>query len=141
VAEAIQSGRYLAGGCTVLPDEKVPRGVQTLVAGWNFLSRTAKLMAGSFIFCEAPAYHEVGGFSMELFASEEIDLSQKLKKLARRRGKRLIIFHRHPILTSARKLHLYSWKEHTRFFFRNMFRLGRSLKSREECFTWYDGRR
>src|SRR5688572_21701993 len=103
VATAIESGRYLAGGCTVVLDERLPWPVRTMVSVWNVLSRAAKWMAGSFIFCEAAAYREVGGFSMELYASEELDLSRKLKKLGRRRGKHVVILHRHPLVTSGRK--------------------------------------
>ena len=141
VADAIESGRYLAGGCTVALDEHLPLPVRAMVGLWNALSRTAKWMAGSFIFCEAAAYREVGGFSMELYASEELDLSKKLKKLAKRQRKRLVILHRHPIVTSGRKFHLYTPTEHLRFWLRAILFLGRSVKSRKECFTWYDGRR
>ena len=80
-----------------------------LIAGlWNGISRAGRLLAGSFIFCEARAFREVGGFSNELFAGEEIDLSQRLKRLARAKKKRIVILHRHPLLTSARKVHLYT---------------------------------
>src|SRR6266446_505187 len=51
VAQQIQSGRCLAGGCTVKLDRHYP--VLRLVTGlWNWLSRGRKLLAGSFIFCE-----------------------------------------------------------------------------------------
>lgn len=140
VAEAIQSGRFLAGGSTVKLDGRYP--VARLVTeGWNLLSRTKKWAAGSFIFCDAAAFREVGGFSRELFASEEIDLSERLKRLARQRGKRLIILHRHPLVTSARKMHLYTAREHFRFLAKTVWHRGRPLRSREECLTWYDGRR
>jgi hypothetical protein len=52
-----------------------------------------------------------------------------------------VILHRHPLLTSARKLHLYTPREHLRFLFRAVLSPKRILKSREECHTWYDGRR
>lgn len=140
VAEVIQSGRVLAGGSTVAVAEKyfVPR---MAVGGWNLLSRFRKWAAGSFIFCEAAAFREIGGFSTELFVSEEIDLSKRLKKLAHQRGKRMTILHRHPIVTSVRKIHLYTPREHLRFLGRLLIKRGRPMKSREECAIWYDGRR
>ena len=141
VAQVIESKRYLGGGCTVVLDKRFHWAGEGLLKVWNALSRTATWMAGSFIFCEASAYREVGGFSMELYASEELDLSRKLKKLARQKGKRLIILNRHPIITSGRKFQLYTAREHLRVFFRAALGFGRPLKSREECFTWYDGRR
>jgi hypothetical protein len=64
-----------------------------------------------------------------------------LKRLARQRGKRITILHRHPLVTSARKLHLYTPWEHLRFLGKTALLLGRPLRSREECLTWYDGRR
>ena len=140
VASAIRSGGCLAGGSTVKLDGRYP--IASLVTeGWNLLSRIKKWAAGSFIFCEAAAFREAGGFSNDLFASEEIDLFQRLNLLARRRGKRITILHRHPLVTSARKMHLYTPWEHLRFLGKTVLLLGRPLRSREECLTWYDGRR
>jgi glycosyltransferase involved in cell wall biosynthesis len=140
VAGAIQAGRCLAGGSTVKLDGHYP--VASLITrGWNLLSRVRKWAAGSFIFCEAAAFRETGGFSHELYASEEVELFERLKPMARQRGKRITILHRHPLVTSARKMHLYSLWEHLRFLGRIILLWGRPLKSREECLTWYDGRR
>ncbi|MEI7936851.1 MAG: glycosyltransferase [Verrucomicrobiota bacterium] len=140
VAERIESGRCLAGGCTVRVEGV--NWVGTLITRlWNGISRAGCLMAGSFIFCEANAFREVGGFSNELFAGEEIELSQRLKQLARARKKRVVILHRHPLLTSARKIHLYTPREHLRFVMKAVLSHKRILGSRDECHTWYDGRR
>jgi glycosyltransferase involved in cell wall biosynthesis len=140
VAEEMATGRCLAGGCTMNLAGHYP--VANLSARlWNGLSRAARLLAGAFIFCEAGAFREAGGFSNELFAGEEIDLSQRLKQLARQKKKRLVILHRHPLLTSARKAHLYTPREHLRFWLRAALSRKRVLRSREECHTWYDGRR
>jgi len=140
VAEEIQSGRCLAGGSTVQLDGHYP--VATLITqGWNVLSRLFKWAPGSFIFCEARAFRGVGGFSPELYASEEIDLFRRLKKLARARRKKIRILHRHPLVTSGRKMHLYTPREHLHFLGKTVLLLGRTLKSRDSCPTWYDGRR
>ena len=98
-------------------------------------------MAGSFVFCDATAFRNVGGFNLELYASEEIDLSKRLKQLARQTGKKVIILHRYPLLTSSRKFHLYSPWEHLRFLAKTVFSLGGPLNDRTACHTWYDGRR
>jgi len=140
VVEQIRSGQCLAGGVTVRLDEKM------FVAGlitrlWNGISRSCRLMAGSFIFVEAGTFRQVGGFSRELFAAEEIDLSQRLKKLARGQGRGIVILHRHPLKTSARKMKLYTVREHLGFFVRAIFNQRRMLTSREAAFIWYDGRR
>ena len=140
VAGQILSGRRLAGGATVRLDEQ-HLSARLIVGIWNTASRTLKLLAGSFIFCDAAAFRQIGGFSHEFFAAEELDLTKRLKKFARETGRRLIILHRHPLLTSARKLKLYTPREHLRFMFRATINHRRMLTSREEAHLWYDGRR
>ena len=140
VALQIQAGKCLAGGCTIKLHGSYP--IASLITGiWNWISRTNKFMAGSFIFCDAAAFRKVGGFSHELFASEEIDLSQRLKQLARETGRHIVILHRHPIVTSARKMHLYTAREHIRFLIKTVFNWRGTLTNREACNQWYDGRR
>ena len=108
---------------------------------WNAVSRVMRWFAGSFIFCDAAVFRDAGGFSQELFAGEEIDLARKLKRVARSRGQEIVILHRHPLLTSARKARLYTPREMSGFLARTILRGGRTLRSAEECFSWYDGRR
>jgi glycosyltransferase involved in cell wall biosynthesis len=140
VAEQIESGTCLAGGATVRLDGHYPKA--SLVTWiWNRISRTCAWLAGSFIFCESAAFWKIGGFNIELFASEEIDLSRRLKKLVRSEGKRMVILHRHPIVTSPRKVHLYTAREHFVFLVRTVFSRGKTLRDRRACFSWYDGRR
>jgi glycosyltransferase involved in cell wall biosynthesis len=140
VAEQIKSGKCLAGGATVRLDEKhFVAGCVTCL--WNCASRCLKLLAGSFIFVETATFRKVGGFSNELFVAEELELSQRLKKLARGRGRGVVILHRHPLVTSARKMRLYTMREHLRFLAKVIFSNGRALGSREKAHLWYDGRR
>jgi len=140
VATAIQSGNCLAGGSTIRLDAAPSRG-HWIVSGWNLLSRCTRYLAGSFIFCETAAFRQLGGFSHELFASEELELSKRLKKLAAHSGKKIIILNRHPLTTSARKFQLYSGWEYLRFLGKTVLGLGGTLKSARECHIWYDGRR
>jgi glycosyltransferase involved in cell wall biosynthesis len=140
VAGQIESGQCLAGGATVRLLGRYPKA-NVFIALWNGVSRTLSWVPGSFVFCETAAFRRIGGFDERLFASEEIDLSKRLKKLARQQGKRMVILHRDPILTSARKVHLYTPWEHVWFLARTVLAGGRTLTSREACHTWYDGRR
>ena len=140
VVGAVGSGDVLAGGST-LRMESPSRMVTFIASCWNRVSRFRRLVAGSFIFVNAAAFREIGGFSNEFYASEEIDLSRKLKRLAKSRRLEIRILHEHPLLTSDRKLHLYGRREHFRMLLRTMLSGGRNLKKREGCPTWYDGRR
>jgi glycosyltransferase involved in cell wall biosynthesis len=141
VRRAIESGRCLAGGSTVCFDHHADRVVHIMGSTWNGISRVMRWVAGSFVFCDAAAFRAVGGFSQALYAAEEIDLSRRLKRLARQRRQRIVILHRHPLLTSGRKAKLYTPREITRFMARTIVRRGRTLRSQEDCFAWYDGRR
>jgi len=140
VVEQIRTGRCIAGGSTVKIDAELPLAVR-ISRSWNWLSRSFRLLAGSFVFCETAAFREVGGFNIELFASEELDLTRRLKRLGRRSGRQVVILHRHPLVTSARKLELYTMREILWFTARTMLTGGRTLKRRESCGVWYDGRR
>jgi GT2 family glycosyltransferase len=133
--EEIQGGRCVGGGCTVAL-AGAPMLVRAWVGGWNLMSRLAGWAAGCFFFCEAAAFRSVGGFSEELYAAEEIDLSRRLKRLGR-----FVILERHPLVTSARKAELYRWREHIAFLSKFLITGGRSLRRREDCGIWYDGRR
>jgi len=140
VAEQIEIGRCVAGGSTARFDE-ISLLPAFFIGLWNFSSRSFKLLAGSFIFVETAAFRKIGGFSHELFAAEELELTKRLKQLARETGRKIVILHRHPLVTSARKMHLYSAWEHIRLFSRVIFSQGRTLRDREEAHLWYDGRR
>jgi hypothetical protein len=140
MAAVIQTGRCIGGGATVELDQPVHWAIG-FVGLWNSLSRWQRWMAGSFIFCEARAFRELGGFSHELFVAEEIDFSKRLNALARSRGQQVSILHRQPLKTSARKIHLYSWGEYILFLLRSLLGLGRTFKDRKACGPWYDGRR
>ena len=139
-AAAIASGRWLAGGATVAVETR-DWLARALVASWNAVSRLRRIAAGSFIFCEARAFREVGGFSLELFATEEIDLFRRLKVAARRTGRTIVILHEHPLLTSDRKARLYSKREMTMSMVKSVLTLGRTMRNRDDCYVWYDGRR
>lgn len=136
---AIAAG-CLAGGATVSMESTDP-AIRFWVAAWNFLSRRARWAAGSFIFCEAAAFRRLGGFSQDLYAAEEIEFFGRLKRVARLGRRSIVILHRHPLRTSARKAQLYTKREHLWFMLKTLLLGGRNLRSRENCHAWYDGRR
>ena len=138
--DAIQSGGVLAGGATVRMDSNDLRG-RIGTAVWNMASRLRRLMAGSFIFVEAAAFRQIGGFSAQFYAAEEIDLTHRLRPLARASNRRIVILSKTPLLTSARKLKLYTPLEIGRLILSAAIRPKATLTSKEACHLWYDGRR
>jgi len=139
-ARQAMAGGCLAGGATIALESADPV-IRFWVAAWNWLSRRLRWAAGSFIFCEAAAFREAGGFSQDLYAGEEIDLFKRLKRLARQKRREIVILHQYPLRTSGRKAHLYTKGEHFRFMLKTLLLGGRNLRNRESCYAWYDGRR
>ncbi|OFW06296.1 MAG: hypothetical protein A3I61_07500 [Acidobacteria bacterium RIFCSPLOWO2_02_FULL_68_18] len=140
MAGVIEEGRCLAGGSTVRLDQSDPLS-SLVVAGWNAVSRIMHWAAGSFIFCEAHVFRELGGFSLELYAAEEIELFRRLKRVALQRRRTIAILHRHPLETSARKARLYTAREAFGFLLKTVVLGGRPLQNPADCYQWYDGRR
>lgn len=140
LAAAVADSRCIGGGANVELEGYAGRG-RHLASLWNRISRLTGWAPGGFLFCEAAAFRQLGGFSLDLFVSEEIEFSRRLKRLARTQGRRVVILRHHRLLTSARKLNLYSPAEFRRFVLRSVFSGGRSHRRREDCDIWYDGRR
>jgi glycosyltransferase involved in cell wall biosynthesis len=69
------------------------------------------------------------------------DISVRAKRLARRRGRKVVILHRHPLLTSDRKVHLYGMQDMLGFMLKAILTGGRALRRKDDCYVWYDGRR
>lgn len=104
---ALESGRVCGGGSTA-EMEGVEGGLaRQMVRLWNAVSRRRRLAAGSFVFCRRDAFEAVGGFSLGVYASEEIWLSRALKRWGRARGLEFVILEGHPVLTSGRKVRWY----------------------------------
>lgn len=140
LAGALRNPNILGGGSLLhMPMEQ--RGARTALALWHWISIRCRYAAGSFLFARTTAFREAGGFDTTFFAGEEIFLSQKLKKTARRERKEFIILTRHPMPTSPRKLQMHRPWHHLAFMLRTVLTGGRTLKRRESCGIWYDGKR
>jgi glycosyltransferase involved in cell wall biosynthesis len=140
VARQIESGQCVGGGALV-ELEKARGLVWVMNRVWNLISRTTGWAAGSFIFCRADVWRALGGLSEDLYASEEIEFSRRLKQLARRRNHRMVILKQHPLLTSSRKAQLCSPSEYLRLLAQTVWHRGGNLRGRDACAIWYDGRR
>lgn len=136
----VEGGRVIGAGST-LAMSGLPWSASLMLGCWNLLSRRCRWAAGSLLLCRRADFTAVGGFSERLYAAEEIDLSRRLKRRARLQGLGFVILHRHPLLTSARKLALYSGGEIAAQLVRLVLRPWASLRDRGRLGVWYDGRR
>lgn len=101
---AFREGRYCGGGAQVaLEGEVLSWSARRTVDAWNWIARTFRLAAGSYVFARRDAWAETGGFNEEVYAGEEIGFSRALKKWGRHRGLtfRVIAL---PVPSSARKV-------------------------------------
>jgi len=91
------------------------------------------LGAGAFLFTTRKNFHAIGGFDESLFIGEEIYFSLALRKLGRFR------ILPEPIVTSGRKLRMYSAGEILGNSLRVILGGPRAARSRDGLFLWYDG--
>lgn len=143
MAKEIQSGKCMAGGATIRWDQKLFI-IELLTFVVNIAFRWRRLLCGAFIFIETAAFRKLGGFSNEAFGGEDVELAGRLKNLARETGKRFIILHRHPVVTSARRMKLYSTRRQIgqiRLLYYVIFDPHHVTKSRDAARIWYEGRR
>jgi glycosyltransferase involved in cell wall biosynthesis len=137
VAEAMAA---LNAGCSggsarIFADGVIPLWGRVFIKTFCAIYFTLNLGAGAFLFTTRKTFDVIGGFNEELFIGEEIFFSLALRKLGRFKVLR------EPIITSGRKLRMYS----ARKIFANSFAViiggMRAARSRDKLDLWYDGRR
>jgi glycosyltransferase involved in cell wall biosynthesis len=133
---ALGSGEVCGGGAQVeLEGAELDWAARGAVGGWNWLSRTFHLAAGSYFFALREGWSETGGFNERVYAGEEIGFARELKKWGRARG---LDFHvvREAVPSSARKIGDYSTWQTLRQAAVCVWpgNLGR----RERCAYWYE---
>ncbi len=134
---ALASGRIVGGGAFVSL-HPTPKGVvgAWFLALWNSFSRRMRLAAGSFIFVRRDAFEAVGGFSLKVYASEELWLSRAVKRFGAKRGLEFVILASPPVITSARKAEWYSQGTLLATALL-LFVFPFALRSRAMCWLWY----
>jgi glycosyltransferase involved in cell wall biosynthesis len=108
---------------------------------WTGMSILFRWAAGALVVCRNDAFRDVGGFNQELYALDEISLSERLKQWGRQRGLQFIILTKHPLETSSRKVALYTGREIASQILRVVLRPRRTLQDKKQLSIWYDGRR
>lgn len=140
ILRMIESGRYVGCG-SVMQMPHSPWWGTVILKIWTLVSVTFRWASGALVVCRADAFRQVGGFDQELYAADEIELSRLLKKWGRKRGLKFMILNQHPLVTSARKLELYSVWEIIGQFFQVLLSPRKALQNKKKLPVWYDGRR
>jgi len=132
----LNTGKYCGGGTLINYDSQLPFLAANLVRIWNWLSKTGKLAAGSFIFCLASGFHEIGGFDENIYAGEEISFSRKIKAWGKKNSLLFTIISDQAVITSGRKFHWYSSIQIALLLILfTIFPL--ALRNRSLCNFWY----
>jgi glycosyltransferase involved in cell wall biosynthesis len=137
VVEAITAleADYSGGSARVVADGFVPLWGRILLRGFCALYFGLNLGAGAFLFTTRRNFNAVGGFDERYFVGEEVYFSLALRKLGRFKVLR------EPILTSGRKLRMYSARQIFGNFFAVIIGGRRVARSRAKLHLWYDGKR
>ncbi|MDH5668370.1 MAG: glycosyltransferase [Nitrospira sp.] len=136
----IEEGKNVGCGSTLSMDG-LPWWANGIFHLWRRMSVTFQWAAGALIVCRRDAFEDVGGFPIDIYALEEIELSKRLKKWGRKRGLRFAILSEHPLYTSSRKITLYSPREIASQILRVFLSRRRTLRDKRHLSVWYDGRR
>ncbi len=96
------------GSAIIVYDGPLPLFVRVVLAVWNSCSVTFGLGAGCFLYCCREGFEASGGFSENVYASEEVWFSRKLRRWGRAHNKILRIITDPPVVTSNRKFTWFS---------------------------------
>lgn len=141
IAEAIAAleAGYAGGSARVLMDGVVPLWGRVFLRAFSALYFGLNLGAGAFLFTTCRNFDAIGGFDEQHFAGEEVYFSLALTKLGRFKVLPT------PILTSGRKLRMYSARQILGDLSVVTFALllggRRTARSRARLRLWYDGKR
>ena len=108
---SFREGRFCGGGAQVeLEGEALRWSAQRTVDTWNWIARTFRLAAGSYVFARRDAWADTGGFNEAVYAGEEIGFSRALKKWGHQRGLSFRVIE-HAVPSSARKVRQFTVRQ------------------------------
>jgi glycosyltransferase involved in cell wall biosynthesis len=134
VLAALKEG-CAGGGARVVIGGKVPRWARIFVLVFSVFYFGMNLGAGAFLFTTRANFFAVGGFDERYFAGEEIFFSLALRKHGR------FILLPTPVVTSGRKLRIYSPGKILHRTLAIIFGGRRAVTSRRKLDLWYGGER
>jgi glycosyltransferase involved in cell wall biosynthesis len=131
---ALEAG-YAGGGARVSVEDPIPLWARVGLRLFCAVYFALNLAAGAFLFTTRRNFEVVGGMDESLFIGEEVYFSLALRKL----GKFKILDE--PIITSGRKLRMYSAAQILRHCIRVFVTGPRVARSRAGLEIWYEGKR
>jgi glycosyltransferase involved in cell wall biosynthesis len=133
---ALESGKVCGGGARVGTSEQTHFVARLFLWLWNALAPRLGYAAGAFVYCRREGWEQTGGFSHDLYASEEIAFSRMLRRWGRERGMAFKVLPQQ-MDTSMRKARWYGPWRIVGMMLPLLFMPWR-LRSRRHCSTWYE---
>lgn len=131
---ALEAG-CVGGSARVIVGGTIPRWAKIFLKIFCTIYFGLNLGAGAFLFTTRKNFDALGCFDESLFIGEEVYFSLALRKL----GRFLVLSE--PVVTSGRKLRMYSAREILGNTLSVILRGPRAAHSRDGLHIWYDGRR
>jgi len=128
--QAVRQGA-VGGGCLARFDAPVPIWGWLATALANAYCRLFRVAYGCFLFCTREAFDAVGGFDPSLYITEEVAMSQALRRLGR------FVVLPEWVVTSGRKTRDHSLRQALGMAFQAVFHGFRSRRGKE---LWYGER-
>src|SRR6266516_4397761 len=132
---AVLEAGYAGGSARVALDGFIPIWGRFLLREIGALYFGLNLGTGAFLFTTRRNFEAIGGFDEQYFAGEEVYFSLALRKLGRFKVLR------EPIVTSGRKLRMYSMRRVFVRLFSIIIGGPNAARSRDKLDVWYDGKR
>jgi glycosyltransferase involved in cell wall biosynthesis len=132
---AALEGGHAGGSARARMNGFVPLWGRVFVRVFCALYFSLNLGAGAFLFTTRRNFDAIDGFDERYFVGEEVYFSLALKKLGRFKVLR------EPIVTSGRKLRMYSARRVLTRMFRLIVGGPIAARSRDNLDLWYDGKR
>src|SRR5256712_3116046 len=130
---ALEAG-YVGGSARVVTNGFIPLWSRIFVRAFCTIYFGLNLGAGAFLFTTRRNFDAIGGFDEQYFIGEEVYFSLALRKLGRFKVLR------EPILTSGRKLRMYSMRRVFVRLFSIVVGGPTAARSRDKLDVWYDGK-
>ena len=129
------SGGAVGGGATIHIEGALPWWGPPVLWSVGEFMRVMHWAAGCYVFVAREAFEAAGGFDERVFVSEELYLSQALKRIGR------VVILREQVVTSGRKLRTHSAWDMIRLFGLLFVHGPGLLRRRDRLAFWYGDRR
>lgn len=131
----------VGGGCALKIQDPSSILSRPLCALWNKVCKRNKWFTGSYIFIEREFFKSSGGFDVKLYLCEDLYFSKWFNGMSGLTNETTRYIDNAFVYTSDRKLKMFSFVEHMKFWFALLMNPIEVVTDRDKCNLWYAIRR